>query len=31
MTYLVDTNILSELRRKNPAPEVLDWFSQRPS
>lgn len=31
MTYLVDTNVLSELRRKNPAPEVLSWFSQRPA
>lgn len=31
MTYLVDTNVLSELRRKTPAPQVLDWFSQRPA
>ena len=31
MTYLVDTNVLSELRRKNPAPAVLNWFSQRPA
>ncbi|MGZ8289691.1 MAG: PIN domain-containing protein [Telluria sp.] len=31
MTYLVDTNVLSELRRKSPAPQVLDWFSQRPA
>ena len=30
MRYLIDTNVLSELRRKTPAPEVLDWFSQRP-
>ena len=30
MTYLVDTNVLSELRRKNPAPAVVDWFAQRP-
>ena len=29
MTYLIDTNVLSELRRKIPAPAVLDWFSQR--
>lgn len=31
MTYLVDTNVLSELRRKSPAPAVVDWFSQRPA
>lgn len=30
MTYLVDTNVLSELRRKHPAPPVLHWFSKRP-
>lgn len=30
MSYLIDTNVLSELRRKSPAPEVVDWFSQRP-
>lgn len=31
MTYLVDTNVVSELRRKTPAPQVLAWFSQRPA
>lgn len=31
MTYLIDTNVLSELRRKTPAPEVMRWFAQRPA
>ncbi|MEX0739199.1 MAG: type II toxin-antitoxin system VapC family toxin [Pseudohongiella sp.] len=31
MSYLVDTNVLSELRRKAPAKTVVDWFSQRPA
>lgn len=30
MSYLVDTNVLSELRRKQPQPEVVAWFAQRP-
>ena len=30
MSYLVDTNVLSELRRKQPQPEVVVWFTQRP-
>ena len=30
MSYLIDTNVLSELRRKAPDPNVVDWFSQRP-
>lgn len=30
MSYLIDTNVLSELRRKSPDPGVADWFSQRP-
>lgn len=30
MSYLIDTNVLSELRRKSPDPGVLAWFSQRP-
>ena len=29
MSYLVDTNVLSELRRKFPDPGVVGWFSQR--
>lgn len=31
MSYLVDTNVLSELRRKSPSPEVVAWFAQRPA
>ena len=31
MSYLVDTNVLSELRRKQPDARVLQWFSQRPA
>ena len=30
MSYLIDTNVLSELRRKAPDPGVVTWFSQRP-
>lgn len=30
MSYLIDTNVLSELRRKSPDPRVVDWFSRRP-
>lgn len=30
MSYLIDTNVLSELRRKSPDPGVVAWFSQRP-
>lgn len=30
MSYLIDINVLSELRRKSPDPRVVDWFSQRP-
>ena len=26
MKYLLDTNVVSELRRKTPAPRVLAWF-----
>ena len=26
----MDTNVLSELRRKQPQPEVVAWFTQRP-
>lgn len=30
--YLIDTNVLSELMRENPGPQVLAWFSnQTPS
>lgn len=31
MSYLVDTNVLSELRRKTPHPGVVDWFAHRPA
>jgi predicted nucleic acid-binding protein len=29
MSYLVDTNVLSELRRKQPDKHVVAWFAQR--
>ena len=29
MTYLIDTNVLSELCRKEPNAGVAEWFSQR--
>jgi predicted nucleic acid-binding protein len=29
MSYLVDTNVLSELRRKQPDSQVVAWFSAR--
>lgn len=31
MSYLVDTNVLSELRRREPDAGVTAWFSQRPA
>ncbi len=31
MSYLVDTNVLSELRRKIPNSGVLQWFEDRPA
>jgi len=31
LSYLVDTNVLSELRRREPNPRVVEWFTQRPS
>lgn len=31
MSYLVDTNVLSELRRRRPEPGVVEWFSGRPA
>ncbi len=30
MSYLIDTNVLSELRRKAPDPGVVGWFTRRP-
>ena len=31
MSYLLDTNVLSELRRKTPNPAVSVWFATRPA
>ncbi len=31
MSYLLDTNVISELRRKTPEPSVIAWFSKRPA
>ena len=31
MSYLIDTNVLSELRRRAPNAGVVDWFAQRPA
>lgn len=31
MSYLVDTNVLSELRRRQPDSRVVAWFSGRPA
>lgn len=31
MSYLLDTNVLSELRRKTPDGSVVEWFSDRPA
>lgn len=31
MSYLVDTNVLSELRRRAPDPGVVEWFARRPA
>jgi predicted nucleic acid-binding protein len=31
LSYLIDTNVLSELRRKEPDPQVVRWISQRPA
>lgn len=30
MSYLVDTNVLSELRRKQPDSNVVQWLEKRP-
>lgn len=30
MSYLLDTNVLSELRRKVPDAGVVEWFAHRP-
>ena len=31
MSYLLDTNVISEVRRKTPDPSVIEWFSKRPA
>ena len=31
MSYLIDTNVLSELRRKKPDANVVAWFEERPA
>ena len=31
MSYLLDTNVLSELRRKQPNEAVVSWFEERPA
>ena len=31
MSYLLDTNVLSELRRKTPDAGVVEWFARRPA
>jgi toxin FitB len=30
VTYLLDTNILSETRKRNPAPGVVNWIKSTP-
>lgn len=30
MRYVVDTNVVSELMRPDPAPAVIDWFQDHP-
>lgn len=30
MTYLVDTNVLSEFQKKQPCAKVVSWLSERP-
>jgi toxin FitB len=31
LTYLIDTNVLSELRRREPNPNVVRWITERPA
>ena len=31
MSYLIDTNVLSGLRRSEPNPGVVAWFEERPA
>ncbi|MDP2794515.1 MAG: type II toxin-antitoxin system VapC family toxin [Sulfurisoma sp.] len=31
MSYIIDTNIISELRHKDANPGVISWFAERPA
>lgn len=31
MTYLIDTNVISELTRKRPSQRVVDWLDEAPA
>jgi len=31
VTYLLDTNVISEVRKRNPAPSVTGWMSATPT
>ena len=31
MTYLLDTSVLSETRKRQPAPSVVDWIAATPA
>jgi len=31
LSYLLDTNVISELRRKTPNAGVVEWFARRPA
>lgn len=31
MSYLIDTNVLSELRKRTPDAQVVRWLSERPA
>jgi hypothetical protein len=31
LSYLIDTHVLSELKKRQPHPGVARWFSQRPA
>ena len=31
MSYLIDTNVLSEIRRKSPDANVVQWINSRPA
>lgn len=31
MSYLIDTNVLSELRRRQPDTQVVRWMAERPA